>query len=371
MKKAEITFNFVTPCIMAGADQKKAEIRAPSIRGQLRFWFRVLGGSPDEEKELFGGIGEGDEGRASSVVVRVKTPQEKMRTLENQTTNDATGSDFDYFLWPLSEKKKKIHEDPATFDRKKDARGVILPNKSIELEISRRAGSRAEELDKCVIKAFLLLGALGARSRRAYGSIYPADVKFDGDVWSPPGTLDELKDELSVLLACVNCTVLTLDSGLKDYKKAINKCAEFLKAFRCGKAFSGSQPSRWGQHDHDIPYKNHATINRAAVGLPLAQNYRKPNQSRSFAVFKNSSDRWASPVLFKIVAFGEENFIPVVIFLKDYFMEDGCDLVRAKNKREFEHGNGRPLKLSTDILEAMMNPARHGEVEFSGAEILF
>ncbi|TAE90912.1 MAG: type III-B CRISPR module RAMP protein Cmr1 [Verrucomicrobia bacterium] len=34
----------ITPCFCAGADQGIAEIRAASIRGQLRWWFRVLGG---------------------------------------------------------------------------------------------------------------------------------------------------------------------------------------------------------------------------------------------------------------------------------------------------------------------------------------
>ncbi len=52
------TYNIelLTPCFCAGADQTKAEIRAPSIRGQLRWWFRALGGTPQGEKEVFGGV---------------------------------------------------------------------------------------------------------------------------------------------------------------------------------------------------------------------------------------------------------------------------------------------------------------------------
>jgi CRISPR type III-B/RAMP module RAMP protein Cmr1 len=34
-----ITYRFATPCIISGADPSKAELRASSIRGGLRWWF--------------------------------------------------------------------------------------------------------------------------------------------------------------------------------------------------------------------------------------------------------------------------------------------------------------------------------------------
>ena len=49
------TVELITPCFCAGADQTTAEIRAPSIRGELRWWFRVLGGTPEQERAVFGG----------------------------------------------------------------------------------------------------------------------------------------------------------------------------------------------------------------------------------------------------------------------------------------------------------------------------
>ena len=66
----EEKLTLITPCFCAGADPKVAELRAPSIRGQLRWWFRVLGGTPEKEKEVFGGVHEG--AKASKIVVRVK-----------------------------------------------------------------------------------------------------------------------------------------------------------------------------------------------------------------------------------------------------------------------------------------------------------
>ena len=60
---------FITPAFLAGADQNVPEIRVPSIRGELRWWFRALGGTQSEEAELFGSVHMNVS--ASAVVLRV------------------------------------------------------------------------------------------------------------------------------------------------------------------------------------------------------------------------------------------------------------------------------------------------------------
>ena len=74
---------FLTPTFSRGAYQDTPEIRAPSIRGMVRWWYRALHGPPAhvgghhrgwetvwrEEKELFGGVGGG--ATASRLVFRV------------------------------------------------------------------------------------------------------------------------------------------------------------------------------------------------------------------------------------------------------------------------------------------------------------
>ncbi len=61
---------FLTPCFCAGANPSVAEIRAPSIRGKLRWWFRVLSGTFEEESEVFGAA-SGDGAISSSLMLRV------------------------------------------------------------------------------------------------------------------------------------------------------------------------------------------------------------------------------------------------------------------------------------------------------------
>lgn len=330
MQKAEIKFKIVTPMILGGANQKEAELRAPSIRGQLRHWFRVLGGSSNDEKKIFGGISgssssdNSNEGRSSSLVVRVKT---KPQTISNQKMEDIpTAGRFDYFLWPLRNES--------------DARGVITQNQEVEIEISHRRVRDSQELNTNVIKAFLLLGALGTRSRRAYGSIYPTSVKFDDQEWDISKNIDKFQKEISTLMSGVNCKILKLRSA-DSAKDAIQTCANALKSFRCGKSGHNMDASQWGKSDHDIMHHNGGReIYRAAIALPHKTTY--------YDAKIDGYERLASPVIFKIISI-EKLFIPIVIFLKDYFIDEAVKVHLSKR------GQHKDLSLSHDLLNEMMD----------------
>ena len=60
MERQEFEVEIVTPLFLGGSDPKKAEIRVPSIKGALRFWWRALYGNDDlksmkkREDEIFG-----------------------------------------------------------------------------------------------------------------------------------------------------------------------------------------------------------------------------------------------------------------------------------------------------------------------------
>lgn len=64
METKEFELEVVTPMFLGGADPKKAELRVPSIKGVLRFWWRALYGSDDledmkkREDQIFGSTTE-------------------------------------------------------------------------------------------------------------------------------------------------------------------------------------------------------------------------------------------------------------------------------------------------------------------------
>ncbi|WP_166792913.1 hypothetical protein [Methylacidiphilum caldifontis] len=47
------SITFLTPCFCGGAEQNVAETRASAVRAELRWWFRVLGGTKEQEKQVF------------------------------------------------------------------------------------------------------------------------------------------------------------------------------------------------------------------------------------------------------------------------------------------------------------------------------
>ncbi len=79
MYEAHLQLEAVTPIFMRGADQAKAEIRAASIKGLMRWWFRALAGSyfgndivglRKAEEYVFGSTEQ-----RSRVVVEVEAPE--------------------------------------------------------------------------------------------------------------------------------------------------------------------------------------------------------------------------------------------------------------------------------------------------------
>ncbi|MEI6890579.1 MAG: type III-B CRISPR module RAMP protein Cmr1 [Pontiella sp.] len=140
----------VTPCFCAGADQSKAEIRAPSIRGELRWWFRALGGTLAEEQKVFGGIA-GDEGTSSAVVVRV------------------------LMLPPQKDESRHLPENHQFFTMSRKGNEAMIPaGRRFMMKILLRRSVDTERLN-LAIEAFMYFGSIGLRSNRGCGALQRAE----------------------------------------------------------------------------------------------------------------------------------------------------------------------------------------------------
>lgn len=338
MKKAEVKIQFVTPCIMGGADRQSAEFRAASVRGALRWWMRALGYGCEQVNALFG-VAAGDKGIRSNVVVRDTTVA--MPPTAVQGAQQLTGSNrTDYFLWPLM----------------KNTRGVILANATVSFSVHLRSGS-SPEVERA-LKAFLLLGSLGMRSRRCYGSIWPTEVLLDGVKWPIPRTSADFKcaiRELQLPKDLISTFVVTQpNEGLRgrrykypDYKGALRECREFLADYRRGKYDKDTDrnPSSYGEDDHDAPWHNYQYkyVHRAALGLPLVQNYHSSGAKVTSTI--DGYSRLASPLHFKVIRL-DGGFVPLAIFFNKMFPPEGV-MVHLRGGEVSQ----RPLSL--DLVEAM------------------
>ncbi len=128
----KVTFEIetITPMFLSGADQSKAELRAASIKGLLRFWWRALQVESNleklriEENKIFGSADE-KEGGCSTFSIRVSYNGDL-----NYTTKDLPN----HSIRVTSKSKNKtfpvnileyLAYGPCTYDKNKK-RNVII-----------------------------------------------------------------------------------------------------------------------------------------------------------------------------------------------------------------------------------------------------
>jgi CRISPR-associated protein Cmr1 len=167
-------FEILTPMFLGGADQNKAELRAPSIKGALRFWYRAL--DPrffEREPTIFGAGGEG--AGQSLLVVRC-------REVEGAGDQKSfAGYNPDQFTQGRGTKATKglIYLGYPFNMGKNTERRAINPGTRFSVSVScHRAWKGAPEDAQLPLRSALAslwalghLGALGSRSRRGFGAL--------------------------------------------------------------------------------------------------------------------------------------------------------------------------------------------------------
>lgn len=173
---------FITPCFCGGASPIVAEIRAPSIRGELRWWFRCLGGSAAQERTIFGGVA--GTAAASSLLVRVSgISGDAVPYSPDYKKLEDPGNYLHYWLTaPNANGDSRMWETPPDGKHQK---GVIRPESQISPGISfdlslhrHRHGSAEEEaLLNRAVECLLNFGCVGFRKTRGFGAwvVSPAD----------------------------------------------------------------------------------------------------------------------------------------------------------------------------------------------------
>ncbi|MGN1326194.1 MAG: type III-B CRISPR module RAMP protein Cmr1 [Candidatus Spyradenecus sp.] len=161
MRHLEKSLTFITPAFLAGANQNSPEVRAPSIRGVLRWWFRVLGGTIEEEKALFGGVHNGTV--ASAVRVRVVPGTPGKNKGEVPCAPNTPYGYLSYFA-KVSGNKEDIHRTQGQHYLGEGATFTLL------IDEVRPAEAPWEKLTHAV-EAFCTFGALGLRATRGFGAL--------------------------------------------------------------------------------------------------------------------------------------------------------------------------------------------------------
>ena len=295
----------ITPCFCGGAEpSQRAEIRPASIRGQLRWWFRVLGGfkslprQPVEEQEamIFGSTA-GDEGQAGLLTVRVKTT-----AASADYPAPAMQSPEGYFLFPLRNVPR--HQIPS--------------GQRFELQFVWRGDPRLADDLASLATVLGNLGSLGFRARRAMGAL----------------ALHNPQSNLAAALAHFNLAdqairVCKLCTPCNDSNRAISNLANWLKSWRMHGRSQDRKPGndqglppenigfKYAENDHDIGYNMLGTGQNAAfrpaLGLPIIQ--RTGRGTNQWNERQNASGRFASPVILRPHKDAQGRWQALVIFV--------------------------------------------------------
>jgi len=193
----EATYRVTTPMFAGGAKpESNAELRPTSIKGLLRFWFRAAALPQLEswqavqkaESELFGST-EGQAGFYLAVVNRQGLNQEQ--------------AEHNWRRWPGI-----VYLGYGVIDHRG---GVLRPyikqrgTFTLQLVLKKKVKPEYRALLSSALKAFGFFGALGARSRKGFGSLSLESLRIDGEeTCKLPRNSSELRDQMRELLAEIN-----------------------------------------------------------------------------------------------------------------------------------------------------------------------
>jgi CRISPR-associated protein Cmr1 len=169
LKSVDVELEAVTPLWIGGAD-RHAELRPPSMRGCLRYWFRALAGGLLQESlpEIFAAESAvfGSTARASAVVVRLfGSPRIGIPIADEPEPPPGLG----YMFWSVLQQKR----DAILPGERFRLRMTLRPLPFAAVEVAGRKLEKADcfELAAVALWLFVRLGGVGARSRRGGGGL--------------------------------------------------------------------------------------------------------------------------------------------------------------------------------------------------------
>jgi len=389
METIEATFKVVTPMFISGADQDKAELRLPSIKGALRFWWRALAWDRfgdlktirEEEAKLFGSTDTGQAAVLMSLSNFATDPLKKGEVLHDG--NHDVGAGARYFGYGVMD----------TFDGKNSVAGrltrpCLSPPFKFTLRLCFRPRHLLDQQKDSVlqaIKAVGLFGNLGSKSRKGYGSIILESLQIDEQDagWAVPKNADEYVSLLSKLnlpsfdresteklpeyTAFTSRTRILIlqDDTEKSSLNLLHRIGRDLVFFRSwgrkGEVM-GQNSEKNFKPDHDLMKNLSSKVTypeRVVFGLP--HNYGKPERLH---VKPQNYDRRASPLFIHIHQADGSTPIVNLSFLPAQFLPENEKL----------HVLGRPVELSPnnlwkpihDFLDRLLD-SNQGKEQFANA----
>lgn len=302
MKTITATFRVVTPLFMSGAQQTKAELRLAGIKGALRFWWRALAWAKYQniaelkhrEAKLFGSAD--DAIGQSKILMKLELPEHDASYVQQQQANDWGINQWESYVgFGLVDRKLRPTREYITGKNNKPFTFKLIC-------LAKHCDTLQEIMP--AIQLLGLLGNLGGRSRKGWGSISLEQCHFSescakeqgGTAWSAPQNAEDYRQQLETLLEPSRKF-----AGLPPYTAfSRESCIEIGKSYSDAK---GAQ--RYLAHIYKTTLTSgRDKSHRQQFGLP-----RTP-----------LNDRRASPVFLHVHQLPNQQALPVIAFLPAQFL---------------------------------------------------
>jgi CRISPR-associated protein Cmr1 len=396
VREISVRMEVVTPILGGGVQTRSVDevdvIRAPSVRGHLRFWWRALYAAQcasveelyKRESALWGRAATDDGGR-SAVEIRVRveraggTDNTGIRLYPGQGQQATPGA---YALWPA---RGETRTNTPTAPRRQ-------PGTQFQLTL-KVAGSATDEAEvRNALRAWILFGGYGGRTRRGLGSL-----KVIGNVngWLPTAATREALTSLfgvDVFTAPTRTpgdvswfggAAIHVGRADRNAQTAWTTALDWLKEFRQGTTdhqqlgrarepeTGKPQPNRpsisnWPEadkvrriknktHAHAPRHNSTAAWPRAGFGLPIIGQFQTQDRNGQRFDSRNPQnggydepgpfelrwragnvehDRLASPLIVKALPLADGSFAPCALWLNRAHPANGEVVLRNANNSQ-------------------------------------
>lgn len=380
-------YELITPLFGGGTESQKADpvsvIRVPSIRGQLRFWWRAIRGGQfggnlarmkKGEDGIFGAASVGDKATPSQLQIALTMTDRGKPLLQvtgkgGQIEIYEMKSPYGYVAFPLKQKGLGV-VDGVTFS----------------LSLSYPSSFSAEV--EAALWAWAMFGGLGGRTRRGFGSLqmkdyspHAADVARDiknglekhlaGDAFPP-----------SVPHLSKNPSAIKVTAAADSVSEAWKHLIQELKDFRQDRPFNPATKrpgrSRWHEPDAIRNLTRHAsshppsplTVNkfpRAAFGLPIIFKFKDETAGDPLQTTLEGKDenqkRMASPLILRPVACSSSKAVGLAVMLSGTSLPPNGIILHGAtgnptvpaNLTPTEAARIAPLGGKTDVVRAFLD----------------
>ena len=366
MEDVSIEVEAVTPIFIAGADQRNIEnegLRAPSLKGLLRWWFRAIMGeilSVTDLRELESKV-FGSTDQKSAVTVRtsvIKALPKQIEEIYSSWRDAIVWSIYvDYFFFSCLDKRR---------DRKTGkiiVKSLLFYPEGSKFEITLTG--REEELKIALSSLWMLiyLGGIGFRLRRGCGSLTVKNIRgttYDLDfICTDSNKLEEFirrnmsvirnyvekyiiknKKKISPISISEHTTISPHNSALfiggeeDSWISALNRIGEWYLGRRRGIKFINGFRIKLADYNfshniknatYDGQYISSENEKRPYLGLPIVYaTYKATLTEEKF-------DRRASPLFFGVYKIGK-NYIPRITIYKSIFLPEFAGNFKIEKK---------------------------------------